>query len=575
MGVFSAIGRRFQSVARYNQILRVLVKYGFEDLVQYMEEKKRFTFLRRMVPKASKRRAAKYTKWEKMRLVCEELGPTFVKFGQILSNRPDLIPMELIIEFEKLQDNVPPMSEKLAKETVENELKDQVTNLFAWFDPTPFASASMAQVHEVTLLTGERVALKVQRPGIKEIIIEDIKVMYTVAEILEKRVPSLKSFDPVGLVRHFENSILKELDFINESINVQRFYNNIINDQAADQFAAAPKVYQTYTTAKILALEYIAGTKINQIQTLINKGIDPKVIAKRLSISYFKQIFEYGFFHADPHPGNLLVLPNGRICYLDFGMMGSILPKDIEIFGQLFLAITRKDIRKIIKSLQLLSNTTTVKNMRDLEFDINEFVEKYYVRAVHENEMSTVLLELKEVIIAHGLKVPAHFFLFARSLVTIEGVIQNLDPELDQFEMVRPYLLKSVARKFNPIQMGRKLFNSVYELGNYMEDFPRDLKHAIRKISSGQVKVDLTHKGIDPMVHTIQRVAKQFVTALIMSALIIGSSLFIISDIHPLWGNVSAPGMIGFIITAILAFGMIRDLRKGDHDDWKGWQNKS
>ncbi|NOQ71174.1 MAG: hypothetical protein GQ574_04170 [Crocinitomix sp.] len=571
MGIFSAIGSRYKSVARYNQILRVLVKYGFEDLVHYMEEKKRYTFLRRMIPKSSRRRAIKHTKWEKMRLVCEELGPTFVKFGQILSNRPDLIPLELIFEFEKLQDNVPPMPEKLAKETVEIELKDRVTNIFAWFDPKPFASASMAQVHKVTLHSGERVALKVQRPGIEDIIIEDIKVMYTVAEILEKRVPSLKSFDPVGLVRHFEESILKELDFINESINVQRFYNNLENDESANQFAAAPKVFQDYSTAKILALEFMSGTKINRLKKLKSTGLDPKVIAERLAISYFKQIFEYGFFHADPHPGNLVVLPNGRICYLDFGMMGSILPKDIEIFGQLFLAITRKDIRKIIKSLQQLSNTTTIKNMRDLEFDVNEFVEKYYVRAIHKNEMSTVLLELKDIIIAHGLKVPAHFFLFARSLVTIEGVIQHLDPELDQFEIVRPFLIKTVSRKFNPIKIGRKLFNSVYEFGNYMEDFPRDLKHAIRKISSGQVKVDLTHKGIDPMVHTIQRVAKQMVTALIMASLIIGSSLFVIFDIHPLWGDVSAAGIVGFIITGLLAFGMIRDFRKGDHDNWKGW----
>jgi ubiquinone biosynthesis protein len=574
MAIFSSIGRRYKSFVRYNQILRVLVKYGFEDLVQYLEKTKRFGFLRKMVPKSARRHAAKYTKWEKMRLVCEELGPTFVKFGQILSNRPDLIPLELIFEFEKLQDNVPPMPEKLAKETVEHELKDTVENLFAWFEPRPFASASMAQVHKVTLHSGERVALKVQRPGIQEVIIEDIKVMYTVAEILEKRVPSFKSFDPGGLVRHFEESIMKELDFINESINVQRFYNNLENDESEDQFADAPKVFQTYTTDKVLALEFISGTKINRIQKLKSKGIDPKVIGKRLAVTYFKQIFEYGFFHADPHPGNLLVKTNGRICYLDFGMMGSILPKDIEIFGRLFLAITRKDVAKIIKALQQLSNTTTIKNMRELEFDVNEFVEKYYVRAVHENEMSTVLLELKEIIVAHGLKVPTHFFLFARSLVTIEGVIQNLDPELDQYEMVRPYLIKAISRKFNPISMGRKVFNSIYELGSYMEDFPRDLKHAIRKISSGRVKVDLTHKGIDPMVHTIQRIAKQMVTALIMAALIIGSALFIISDIPPLWGDVSAAGVIGLILTGILAIGLIRDLRKGDHDGWKGWKNE-
>ena len=568
MSIFSDIKRKYRSVARYNQILRVLVKYGFEDLVQHLKERNRFTFLRQFISRASRKHAAQFTKWEKMRLVCEELGPTFIKFGQILSNRPDLIPFDLVLEFEKLQDNVPPMDDEIAKEVVVSELKDNVDNLFAWFDPKPFASASMAQVHKVTLHSGKRVALKIQRPGIKEIILEDINVMYNIADVLERRIPSLKSFDPVGLVKNFEESILKELDFINESINAQRFYNNLIQDKGHDQFAHAPKVYQTYTTAKILALEFISGIKIDKIKKLEEKNLDTKVIAKRLSISFFKQIFEYGFFHADPHPGNLLVLPNRHICYLDFGMMGSILPRDIKIFGQLFMSITEKDVNKIINALQRLSNTTTVKNMRDLEFDINEFVEKYYVRTVHENEMSTVLLELKDIIVAHGLKVPTYFYLFARSLVTIEGVIKKLDAELDQFEMAYPYLSRSVSRRYNPVKMGKKVLNSIYELSDYMEEFPRDLKNAIRKINSGQIEVDLTHKGIDPMVHTLQRITKQIVSAFIMVALIIGSSLFIISDISPLWKGFSVIGIIGLIIAVIIALGMLRDIRKKDYDNW-------
>lgn len=568
MGIYANIKHKYKSAARYNHILSVLAKYGFEDLVFYLERKKKYLFLQQLVPNSSRAHALKYTKWAKMRLVCEELGPTFIKFGQILSNHPDLIPGDLVFELEKLQDNVPPMSLKIVKKVVESELKDSVDNLFAWFDPIPLASASIAQVHLVTLHSGKRVALKIQRPGIRDIILEDIKLMYSIAEILEKRIPSLKSFDPINLVKNFEESILKELDFINESINVQRFYNNIINDKSSDQFAHAPKIYQTFTTRKILALELISGIKIDKIKTLEEKGLDPKVIAQRLAKSYFKQIFEYGFFHADPHPGNLLVLPNGHICYIDFGMMGSILPRDIQIFGQLFLAITRKDVNRVIRALQRLTNNMAIKNIRDLEFDINEFIEKHYVRSVHKNEMSTIMIELKNIIIAHGLKVPTHFFLFARSLVTIEGVIQKLDPELDQFALVQPYLLRIMSKKFNPIKMGEKVLNSIYELGGYMEEFPRDIKNAIRKINSGQIKVDLTHKGIDHMVHIMQRVTKQLITAFIMAALIIASSLFIISDIHPLWRGISVIGIICIVIIGILALGMLRDLTKRNYDNW-------
>ena len=566
MGIIAGIGKNFRSISRYNQIIKVLIKYGFEDLVDYLEENKEYTFLQKLIPKKSRKQATQYSKWAKMRLVCEELGPTFVKFGQILSNRPDLIPLELTFELEKLHDNVPPMPEDIAKNIVETELNDTVENLFAWFEPTPFASASIAQVHRVTLHSGKRVALKIQRSGIHDIIAEDIKAMYKIAEILERRMPSLKSFDPVGLVKNFEDSILKEIDFINESVNIQRFYNNLENDTSLDQFAEAPKVYPSLTTTKVLAMEFISGIKINQIEELIAKDIDTKIIARRLAVSYFKQIFEYGFFHADPHPGNLLVLPNNHICYLDFGMMGSMLPRDISIFGKLFIAISNKDVKNIIKTLQQLSNNAPIPNMRELEFDINEFVEKYYVREVHENEMSTILLDLKDIIIAHGLKVPTYFFLFARSLVTLEGVIAKLDPKLEQFEIVKPYLRTSVARKYNPLKMGKKVVNSIVEITDYMEEFPSDLKNAIRKINSGQVKVDLTHKGIDPMVHTLQRITKQIIAAFIMVALIIGASLFIVFQINPLWNGISILGMASFALAVILGFGMISNIKKGDYD---------
>jgi len=568
MSVVSNIKRKYKSVARYNEILRVLVKYGFEDLVQQLEERKRFTILKKLIPERSRIQAMEYTKWEKMRMVCEELGPTFVKFGQVLSNRPDLIPFELVLEFEKLQDEVPPMPDDVVKQVVEEELKTDINTLFAWFDPIPFASASMAQVHKVTLHTGKRAALKIQRPGIKAVILEDIKVMYTIAEVLENRIPSIKSFDPVGLVKNFEDSILKELDFINESINIQRFYNNLSLDQSSDQYADAPQVYQDYTTEKVLAMEFMAGIKINRLQKLKEKGIDTKVIARRLSISFFKQIFEYGFFHADPHPGNLLVLPNRHICYLDFGMMGTILPRDIKVFGQLFSSITDRDVKKIIQTIQQLSEDTVVKDMRSLEFDVNEFVEKYYVRELHKNELSTLFLELKDIIVAHGLKVPTYFYLFARALVTLEGVLEKLDPELDQFEMVRPYFSQSIRRNYSPVRMGKKVFNSLYELTDYMEDFPSDLKNVIRKISKGKIEVDLTHKGIDPMIHTFKRLTSHLISAFIMVALIIGSALFIISKIPPLWNDVSVVGLIGILFTVIIGLGVLRDIKKKDYYKW-------
>jgi ubiquinone biosynthesis protein len=531
----------------------------------------RYSFIRRLIPKTTKKNAQKYTKWEKMRLVCEELGPTFIKFGQILSNRPDLLPADLILQFEKLQDNVPPLASQVAREVVERELKGSVDELFAWFEPEAFASASMAQVHKVTLKTGEKIVLKIQRPGIKQIILEDIKVMYTVADVLVKRIPSLKSFDPKGLVKSFEESILKELDFIHESINVQRFANYVTEDKT-DTTTHTLKVYKGYTTSRVLALEFVQGTKVSNIGQLTSLGFDCKKIANKLATSYIKQVFRYGFFHADPHPGNILVLADGEICFLDFGMMGSIMERDIEMFGHLFISVKSRDVKGIIKALQQMSEITVIKDMRALEFDIYEFVESYSVTSIHQNEMSNVLMELKDVIVLHGLKVPPHFFLLARSMVTIEGVIHHLDPKLDILELARPYLVESIKKTFNPLKLGKKILNGIYEFGAYMEEFPQDLKNAIRKINNGKIMVDLTHKGIDPMVHTINRVSKQIITGLIVAGLVIGSIQLIIHNVAPFWDGISVLGIIGLILASILTYGMLKDLRKGDHDNWKGWE---
>lgn len=572
MGILSYISQKYSRAKRYNQVISVFLKYGFEDLVSYLNEKKRFNFVRKLIPGATYKHALTLSKWEKMRLVCEELGPTFVKFGQLLSNRPDVFPEAFVKEMEKLQDSVPPLAGEVAKGVIESELGKPVTELFEWFEIEAFASASMAQVHKARLKSGEQIVLKVQRPGIKDMIEADIKVMYYLAEILSKRIPSLKSFDPVGLVRNFEESIIKELDFIHESVNIQRFHNNFSKDESDEGNIHSPKIYSVHTTSKVLAMEYIEGIKISDTVKLSQQGYDLPLIAKRLAVSYFKQIFNYGFFHADPHPGNLLVLPDNVICYLDYGMMGSIVRKDLEALGSLFLSIKSKDVRRIIRAIQQLSDTTVIRNYRELENDVTEFVQNYSFRDVHQNEMSTAMLQLKDLIIKHGLKVPTHFFLLIRSMVTIEGVITKLDPKLDLLKLIRPFLLRLVAKHYNPVQFAKRIFNSVYELGMYMEDFPRDIKNAMRKINSGEIKVDLRHKGIDPVVHTFNRISKQIITSVIVAAIIIGSAQMVIHNVHPLWGETSSFGIIGFIISGILGWGMIRDLRKGDHDDWPGWQ---
>ncbi len=567
MGLLSYLDKKYHHIRRYNHIIRVFARYGFEDLVAYLEQERHFPFLKKLLPKKTYEHSLHLTKWQKMRMVAEELGPTFVKFGQLLSNRPDLMPRELIDELEKLQDSVPPLPGAVAEEVILKELGKSTAGIFSSFETEAFASASMAQVHKAVLRTMEQVVVKVQRPGIRETIISDIRIMYELAEMLVRRVPSIKAFDPAGLIRNFEESIMKELDFIHESVNVQRFAGNFTADKHNDGTVRSPRVYKEFTTGKVLTLEFIDGIKISDIKRLEAGGYDRHLIARRLIDSYFRQVFRYGFFHADPHPGNIFVLPGNVVCFIDYGMMGSILRKDLEQLGYLFLSIKSKDIRKIIKALQQLSDDTVVKNYRGLETDLFEFVNNYSVEEVHQNEMSTILLELKDIILKHELKVPVHFFLLARSLVSVEGVARQLDPHLDITAMARKYMVKVVARHYNPLQFAKRILNSVYEMGIYMEDFPRDLKNAIRKVNSGEIKVDLEHKGIDPLVHTLNRISRQVISAVIASALIIGSSLLIVAGVPPKWHNTSVAGIAGFSFAILVVLQMLRDVRKGDHDE--------
>ena len=571
MNLLSLIfGQKYNDLKRYREIIRVLFRYGFEEVVSYMEENKRFGFIRRFIPKATIEHATHLTKWEKIRLVAEELGPTFVKFGQLMSNRPDLLPADLIRELEKLQDSVPPVADGIASRLLEQELGRKISDVFKYFDPLPLASASMSQVHRATLKTGEDVVVKIQRPGIKEVIESDIKVMKYLAEVLSKRIPSLKSLDPRGLVRNFEESIMRELDFVHESVSIQRFNANFSNPQSNNRFIHSPRVFSQFSTSKVLTLEYIDGIKISDLRKLEASGLDRKIIAKRFAASYFRQIFDHGFFHADPHPGNVFVLSNNNICFLDYGMMGNIMRKDLEQLGQMFLAVKSKDVRKIIHALQQLSDQPVIKNKRLLESDLNEFVQNLAYREVNKNEMSTILMDLKDIIVKHGLKAPSHFFLLARSMVTAEGLIHLLDPELNLEQMARPYFIRAVVRHYNPVQFVERILNSIYEMGMYMEDFPRDLKTAIRKINTGEVKVDLRHKGIDPLMNSIHRTGKQLISALILAALIMSSTMMIIFKVHPLWGTKSSWGVIGFILSAFVAIRMMREKRKSRFDEVTG-----
>lgn len=549
MGLTSFVFRQFKYTRRYNQIIRVLFKYGFDDYVSGFATGKRFNVLRLFVSKRKIKEASNLSKWERMRMVCEELGPTFVKFGQVLSSRRDLLPEDLIYELTKLQDSVPPFSGKKAQKIIEEQFGDIAEGEIEIFEETPFASASMSQVHRATLKTGEKIIFKIQRPKIRETIEEDLQIIMELARFLTERLPSIRHYNPIDLVKQFQESIFFELDFIHESINLKRITYNF-KDDAVLKF---PKVYEEFTSSKILALEEVIGFKPSEKSKFETYGIDEKEAAKIIVKSFFTMVFEHGFFHADPHPGNIIITPDKHIYFIDFGMMGTLLKKDMEHLGNMVLAIQQQDVKILMNAISYLTNAVVFQNQKRLEYDLVEYINKYAFTTNFHTKVSEMLTDLTNIMIQHNLNIPGHFFLLTRAMFSLEGLVRVMNPEIVLMDEIKPIIEKRIIHDRNPITTGEKIINSMYDLGNYLEEFPSDLRQTMKLIRKGKLKVNMEHQGIDPFVSSLKIVGRQIVSAVLIAALILSATVFILAGSHPQILGIPVYSYISIIAATIIA----------------------
>jgi len=325
------IGRTYRHANRYRQIVSVLLRHGFGDTVARLGLHKHLAISPRFLAREEepKGQAAALTRSERIRMAIEELGPSFVKLGQLMSTRPDMVYPELRLELEKLQDAVPPFPAEEARRIVETELGGSLDAIFGEFDENPVASASMAQVHRALLPDGLVVAVKIQRPGVKRTLEVDLEIMLDLAKLMEKHLGEMDVINPVGMVEEFGRTIRKEMDFNVEAAHIERFARNFQSDRTI----RVPRVFRQLVTDKILTMEFVEGTKVSELATLAEKGLDPQLIADRGADLILKQVFDHGFFHADPHPGNILVLEDNVICFLDYGMMGRLTGRHRECLG--------------------------------------------------------------------------------------------------------------------------------------------------------------------------------------------------------------------------------------------------
>ena len=489
MGLAS-IPNRIRSLPRLPQIVRVLAKYGFGDVVGRIGLDSALHAIRSRVFSSVDARFHALSTEERLRLMLEDLGPTFVKLGQVMATRPDMIPMSLIQELRKLQDKVKPFDTEGIRAHVEAELRRPIAEVFAEFDDKPLAAASIAQVHLARLEDGRRVVLKIQRPNLERVIETDLVLLYWLAELAEERLPEIRRYQPLELVSEFHRSILKEIDFETEAYHIRRYAKNF----AGDPEVYVPALIDELTTSKILCEEFIDGIKLNDPELHRRADIDLKRIARSGVRIIIEQALVHGFFHADPHPGNIFVLPGNRICFIDFGMMGILDQERIDELLQFLVAILTRDVERMTRLFARLDLIGEDVDVRGLQRDVDDLICRFQSIELARLDVGKFLNQVFEVIIRHDVKVPADLLLVGKALATIEGVGRDIYPELNALEEIRPIILKIWLRRMADPSYHARGARRAFEDGLLLlETAPRELRLALRKLREGglTLKADL------------------------------------------------------------------------------------
>jgi len=548
-----SIGRTYRYINRYREIVGILVKHGFGELVASTQLEKYVDFGKRFFLRAKALPSKHLSKWQRVRLVLEDLGPVFIKFGQIMSNRPDLLPTELIAELEPLQDDVQPFPKQHAIRLIEQELGKPLSQLFSNFNGTPLAAASIAQVHRATTPDGTEVVVKVQRPDIDRTVEADIDIMHHLASLAEKHIEGMDIINPVGIISEFERAIKKEMNFLVEAANIERFGRNF----QAVPTVYVPKVFRQYTTKKILTMEFVDGIKVSNIEQIIEAELNLQTIANQGADLILKQIFEHGFFHADPHPGNIMILENNVTCYLDFGMMGALSTHMREQLAAIIIGIANKNAKGITRALLKICNGANYREVDRLELQVSELVEQHLYQPLKDINVGELLNQLINILVSSKLKLPPNFYLLVKALITTEDIGRRLDPDFDMVTHIRPFAKRLLAERLRPDKLAKKFYLSANDLSDRLLDLPVDLMDIMEMLKQGKIKIEFEHKGLEPALKTHDTVSSRIAFSIVVASLIIGSSLIVLSGIAPKWNGIPIIGIIGFLVAGVLGFWLL------------------
>ena len=542
-----------QKTKRVMKLSGVIAKYGFDELFKRGE-------LEKYIPKNVKRKYSdkieeinSYTFYERIRMAIEEMGPVHIKFGQMLSNRKDILPEEFIIELQKLQDNVE--VEKIdVRKKLDLELGIDVNDYFSEIEENPMASASIGQVFRAKLKTGEKVVIKIQRENIRPVVEADLGIMKNLAKTLEKYYDVLKRMSISEIVESFEKMLNEELSLNNELNNMLRFANNFKYDSRIQ----VPVVYKTLSNDRILTMEMIEGFKITDAENIIKIGIETKKVARTGLDLYLTQFLKHGFFHADPHPGNIFIKENGQIVFIDFGAMGRLYPNERELLINLIIYSLKKDVKKMIETIRELAVKFEVADEKKFERELYGLIELVDENSLENIDVVTIFEKARKIFSNNQILLSEDIYLLVKGIGQIEGIGRHLDPTLNITKVMRPYMNKITKERMNPINIFKKGISKIETFSDNWLTLPTDMKILLEKIQNNELKHKHEIIGFDKF----QKAFERLILAIIISSLFVGSSILALANIPPKIFGISGLGLLGFFISGIMGINLFLKSKK-------------
>jgi ubiquinone biosynthesis protein len=551
MGGLKVLGRTYRHLNRYREVATILAKHGFGDLLHMLKLDDPLDAGMRTVMKHPPVSTA--DRPERVRLALQELGTTFVKAGQYLSTRSDLLPPEYLRELAKLQDHVPSFSAAEARRIVEEELGAPLMRYFARFDAHPLAAASIAQIHAAALRDGREVVVKVLRPDVRRLVAVDLEIMTHLVGLAEKHLETWRPHRPKGVVAEIARSLDREMDLSMEAAHTERFARQFADDATV----RVPETHRALSSARILTLERMDGVKPGSAGALERAGLDPRVTAERLADHYLAMIFTHGFFHADPHPGNILVQPDHVIAYLDFGMMGRLDRSSREALADVVFALSERDEALLGRALFSLAEMDEEPDPRAFEADMAELMDQYAYRPLSEWRLGRMLEQLFQTTARHKVRIPPDLFLMVKALTELESLAFTLDPQFDAVTVCAPFVRRVHEDRASPVRLTERLARAGRETLDLLASAPSELRALIHEARRGRLLIEFQHKGLEPALAELDQVSNRLAYAVLLGSLVIGSALLVHTGLPPYWRGMPVLGLSGFLLSALMALWLL------------------